>query len=145
MANILTNKIFLAGIFAILVCQFLKLIIYSIKDRRFNLKHIYELSGMPSTHTSTAVALTAIVYYQEGISALFVVWIFITIYVIDEVLWIDKTIGLHSQIFNKLSKTLQLQRLIPKTLRERWGHTYDEVIVGGVIGWLISWAVNNYL
>ena len=145
MPNIIANKIFLAGILAILICQLIKMIVLSIRERRFNLKYFFELSGMPSTHTATSVAISAMIYFKEGMSSLFILSVFIIIYIIDEVLWVEEALGLHARIFNKLSNTIQLQKIIPKPLRERWGHTYDEIIVGGVIGFVISWLINNYI
>jgi|SRR3989344_7100421 len=142
--TLLSNKIFLAGILSILICQFLKMVILSIKNKKFNPRDFFELSGMPSTHTATIIAISSMVYFQEGISTLFIITVFIVIYMIDEVLWMEESLGLHAKIFNKLSETIKLQKLIPSSLRERWGHTYDEIIVGSVIGWIISWAINNY-
>ena len=145
MPNLLTNKIFLAGIFAILICQILKMVYHSIKDRKFDIGHIFELSSMPSTHTATIVAISTMVYFTEGLSNLFIITIFIAIYVIDEVLWVEESIGLHSKIFNKLLQTIKLPKIVPGPLRERWGHTYDEVIVGAIIGFIIAYLTNYYI
>lgn len=142
MPNILTNSIFLVGIISIITCQILKMLYYSIKDKKFNLGYIFELSGMPSTHTATVIALSTMIYFREGLSNLFIISIFIALYIIDEVLWVEESVGLHSKIFNRLSETMQLPKIIPGRLRERWGHTYDEMIVGAIIGFLIAYLIN---
>jgi len=145
MPNLLTNKIFLAGIIAIVICQIIKMIYNSVKDKKFNFRHIFELSGMPSAHTATVIALATMIYFIEGISNLFIVTVFLAIYVIDEVLWVEESVGAHSRIFNKLSKAIMLEKVIPSPLRERWGHTYEEVSVGAVIGFLIALFINYLL
>jgi len=144
--TLIINKVFLAGVLGMIISQFFKMIILSIKNKKFLIQGILELAGMPSSHTSSVVALTTAVYFTEGISSLFIVCLLATAYIIEEVLSMEWSVGAISQFVNKaidLAKTFRLlkskdNKIRFKPMREKWGHTPEEVIAGAILGYLIA-------
>ena len=144
--DLVTNKVFLAGVLGMVISQFFKMIIISIKHKKFLFQGIFELAGMPSSHTSSVIALTTAIYLTEGISTLFIVCLLGTAYIIEEVLSMELSLGGISKLINKtisFAKKIKLlkskdHKLQFKPMRERWGHTLGEVIAGAILGYLIA-------
>ncbi len=137
-ADLITNRIFIAGVLTYFITQLLKLAVYSIKTRKFQPDAFFAFGGMPSSHTSVAFALLASIYLSEGVSSLFVLMLFITVVIIQDI-----SIGrLHTQrntqIINKLLNFIRLKQSL---LKEFAAHTPLEIIVGAVLGILIALAV----
>jgi acid phosphatase family membrane protein YuiD len=140
LAELFQNKLFLSGFLAVLAAQLIKMVVYSIKDKKFRLTNIFELAGMPSSHTATTIALTAAIYFEQGVSSLFIIGLFLSFYVIFDVLTAERTIATHAQIINSLLKWFP-GKLKFKPIRERWGHNFLEVFVGFTIGLIIAYLV----
>lgn len=100
----------------------------------------FELAGMPSAHTATVVALTTSIYYLEGISTLFIAGIALSIFIIDNVLSVEWSIGGHARVINELL-SLFFEKVKFKPLRTRWGHTPGEVLAGAIIGFLMAYII----
>lgn len=70
MRQILYRDIFLVPIIAGLVCQLLKLVIYSVMEKRFMPGGLFRPDGMPSVHASVFSALSAVIGIKYGYSSL---------------------------------------------------------------------------
>src|SRR3989344_3537864 len=133
--ELFTNKILLSIILAWFVSQTIKVLIMSIKKKKLRLDYYITGSGMPSSHTAIFVALTYSIYLLEGISNLFIVTLIITLVIMDEVLGflsIQKIV----HVLNYLLDTFEVKQT---KLREDIGHTIPEVIVGFLIGMLVTY------
>ena len=127
----------LSIILAWLVSQTIKVIIMSIKNKRLRLDYYITGSGMPSSHTAIFAALTYSIYLLEGISNLFIVTLMITLVIMDEVLGflsIQKIV----QVLNYLVDSLEVKQT---KLRDDMGHTVPEVIIGFLIGMLVTYYI----
>ena len=108
----------------------------------FGFKNLTAYSGMPSGHSALTIALTTIVGLKEGLSSpLFAVCLVVTILIIRDALGIRRYLGQHGKILNLLVKDLDEDQLLDLKyphLLEQIGHTPAQVLVGGLIGFLVS-------
>jgi acid phosphatase family membrane protein YuiD len=137
-ADLITNKIFIAGVLTYIITQFLKFAIYSIKAKKFQPDALLAFGGMPSSHTSVVFALLASIYLSEGVSSLFVVMLFIAVVVIQDISFGRLHIQRNTQIINRL---LSFMKSKQSPLKEFAAHTPLEILVGAVLGILIALVI----
>lgn len=124
------------------LAQGTKILIKSFKRKKFHWRDIFAYSDMPSGHTATVVSLTTIIFLRDSLfSASFALaFVFMTI-VITDAIGLRNYLGQHGKTLNVLVKDLEeddfLDRTYPKQL-ERIGHTPLQVIIGGLIGIIVS-------
>ncbi len=115
-----------AGIVQIL-CQFFKLVFYSLREKGLRWKYLVTAGGMPSAHSAFVSALTAALAVTEGTDsvALAISFVFSAIVIFD-------SLRLRAQV-QELS--VRVNRLVSeKPLPTMIGHSPAEVIVGVVLG-----------
>ena len=143
------TQILLAPLIASIVSQVSKLFIKA-NGLKFSWRSLAAYSGMPSSHAATTVSLSTIVGLTQGFnSPLFAVSAVFTILVIRDALGLRSHIGQHGEILNALVKDLKndqigLMKNYP-LLVEKIGHTPSEIIIGGLIGFLVSWFGYTFL
>jgi len=95
---------------------------------------------MPSSHTSFVVSLTAMVAIREGLdSILFAIAFVFSYIVIYDAMFIRTNIGYNGKVLNELIREIPgIKKENYPTLRERVGHKPMEVLVGGVMGMLLT-------
>jgi uncharacterized protein len=126
------------------IAQICKLFIKSNRVK-FDWESISTYSGMPSSHSAITVSLTTTVGLFQGISSpLFAACFIFSVIIIRDALGIRRYVGQHSEILNDLIKDLRkdnvaLEEKYPR-LVERVGHTPAQIIVGSLIGFIISLA-----
>lgn len=128
----------IAGLFA----QFLKFFFKS-NRQKYKFKSIFAYSGMPSGHSAMVVSLATIAGLQEGwASPAFAISFILAAVVIRDALGIRRYLGEHGHILNVLVKDLKRDEIsLPEHyphLLEKIGHTPAQVIVGSLIGLIIS-------
>jgi len=93
---------------------------------------------MPSAHTGFVVSLATSVGYYSGLdSGAFAVALIFAIITIDDSVRLRMQMGHQGEYINMLISELKLQKDFPK-LKERLGHRYSEVLVGGIYGFLLA-------
>ncbi len=115
-----------------------------------NLKSIWAYAGMPSGHTAITISLATIIGLEQGWqSPLFAVSIIIALLTIRDALGIRRYLGRHGKILNILVKDLKEDRMLDEKyphLLESIGHTPSQILVGALIGFLVSilgyWLLN---
>jgi uncharacterized protein len=123
------------------IIQGTKFILFSIKhgwDIKNTLVHI-GYGHMPSAHTGFVTSLvTSIGYYKGMDSGAFAVAVVFAIMIIDDSIRLRMHIGDQGLYLNRLVEHFHLrQEEFPK-LKERMGHRISEVIVGGILGFLLT-------
>ena len=133
--------ILILPLIAALIAQLSKFLIKSNKQK-FSFKNIFTYSGMPSGHSAMVVSLATIVGLDEGLdSPLFAVTFIFAIIIIRDALGLRRYLGEHGKILNVLVKDLKDDELLDNAsahLLEKIGHTPSQVIVGSIIGFLVS-------
>lgn len=129
-------------IIAFTLAQGTKVLIKSFKRKKFHWRDIFAYSDMPSGHTATVVSLVTIVFWRDGLySAAFAVSFVFMMIVITDAIGLRNYLGQHGKTLNVLVKDLKeddfLDNSYPKQL-EKIGHTPLQVIIGGLIGLLVS-------
>jgi len=138
--NRIIDAVFIAWFFA----QSWKVAYSYYKEKKLNFKKFIETGGMPSSHSSTVVALMVEVakVEPEGVRSVnFAISFVLAVIVMYDAAGVRFAAGKQAKVLNKIVKDIKEQRgikLIEENLKEFLGHTPVEVIVGAVLGALIS-------
>jgi hypothetical protein len=119
-------------------------LLFRTNKAKFNLRSMIAYSGMPSGHSAVMVALSTIVGLELHItSPIFAICLIMTMLIIRDAVGLRRYIGLHGEVINELVEDLDedkyLDEKYPKLL-EKIGHTTKQVLVGGLIGFVISFG-----
>ena len=123
-----------------LVAQSIKVIIYSIQERRLLLYYLVRMGGMPSAHSATVCSLATSVGIIEGLnSTVFAVAVFFAFLVMYDAAGVRKTVGTHSGIINRmLDELFKGHPEFELRFRELIGHTRFEIAAGAILGILLA-------
>lgn len=131
----------LLPLISILIAQSAKFFVKS-NHRKLNLRGLMSYSGMPSGHSALVISLLTIVGLIEGInSSDFAISAALSIIVIRDALGLRIYLGQHGKILNLLVKDLKDDKYLDDEyphLLEKIGHTPAQVLVGSLIGLLVS-------
>ena len=118
------------------LAQVTKVLLYSIKQRRLNLRVLAETGGMPSSHAAIVMGLTAAVGRVDGVgSGAFAIALIFSFVVMYDAQGVRRAAGRQATVLNRLIDDLVAMRGIQEDrLRELLGHTPFEVLVGGALG-----------
>jgi hypothetical protein len=140
------NPIFLSALFSLLIAQFLKSMIGLLRSRKPELKEtmvtfLWKTGGMPSSHSATAVSISAAIALTEGFSNLFILSLFLSLIVIRDALGVRRSSGLQAKALNRLGNETALRLgLKYESVKEVHGHSWLEVLVGAILGYIIAFA-----
>ncbi|MFA6512022.1 MAG: divergent PAP2 family protein [Patescibacteria group bacterium] len=114
-------------------------IVDAIAKHELSWKTFTAYGGMPSFHTAFVVSLTTVVGMNEGIdSAAFAIAAIFSMIVIRDAMGFRRYIGAQARIVNSLTAVKKTQMKALEPLEERVGHTPLEVLMGGIIGFVLS-------
>ena len=124
------------------LAQGTKVLLKSQRNRRLYWRDLFAYSDMPSGHTATVTSLVMIIALRDGIfSNVFALSFVFMMIVITDAIGLRNYLGQHGKTLNILVKDLKeddfLDNTYPKQL-EHIGHTPLQVIMGGLIGILVS-------
>ena len=130
------NEPLLAAILAWFIAQIAKLVAQLIKTRTFELEIMLASGGMPSSHSSTVVALATVIGRIEGIgSSLFALAVIFAVIVMYDATGVRQAVGFQARLLNDYFKGIKHETPI---LNELVGHTPFQVIVGALLGLVIG-------
>lgn len=134
-------NILLLPIISGLIAQFLKLF-FKTNEQKLNFKNLLSYAGMPSGHSAMVVSLATIIGLEQGFySPLFALSLIFAIIVIRDAVGLRRYLGQHGKTLNALVKDLDEDEMLDNNyprLLELIGHTPTQVIVGGLIGLIVS-------
>lgn len=146
--DLINNKPLIIAAISWLVAGIFKMIIEFIINKKITLSRIVGSGGMPSSHTSTVVALAVAVGRYEGIySASFAISIIFMIVVVHDAIGVRLETGRQAVVLNKMMfeseafKNLDFE----KKLKEYVGHTPFQAIVGAIVGLAVSFIMINFI
>jgi acid phosphatase family membrane protein YuiD len=142
-----TNPVVLSCLTSWFLSQFIKAVIVLFQIRKKGFKQVLEAlfwrtGGMPSSHTAVVACLTASIAFSEGFgSNLFAVSLVIALVVMRDAMGVRRAVGLIARAFNQLG-IVSAEKLGTEfnPVKEIRGHAPLEVIVGALLGILISAA-----
>jgi len=129
-------RFLIAPLVAWTIAQTAKVIIYSIREHRLNLRVLAVTGGMPSSHSAIVMGMTTAVGKYAGInSAAFAIALIFSFVVMYDAAGLRRAAGRQAAILNRLVEDLVNMRGVQEAkLRELLGHTPVEVLVGAVLG-----------
>lgn len=133
------NKYLIVALSTLVICQVIKFIIESFRDRKFIIKRLLNGSGgMPSSHSALTSSLTSFILLSEGVnSPLFAISLVFTMIVLYDSVNVRRESELHAYAINKLVDSLNKGNDYDK-LNEEIGHEVFEVVAGVTLGILTS-------
>ena len=124
-----------------LVAGVLKVFVELRVNRKLSLSRIVGAGGMPSSHTSTVIALAISIGYYRGLaSAEFALAMIFAIIVIHDAVGVRLETGKQAKVLNTMMfeseafKDLDFE----KQLKEYVGHTPLQALVGAIVGIIVS-------
>jgi acid phosphatase family membrane protein YuiD len=129
-------KFLIAPLVAWTIAQTAKVIIYSIREHRLNLRVLAVTGGMPSSHSAIVMGMTTAVGKYAGInSAAFAIALIFSFVVMYDAAGLRRAAGRQAAILNRLVEDLVNMRGVQEAkLRELLGHTPVEVLAGAILG-----------
>jgi len=125
--------------------QILKFVIFSIKHG-INWEFFFTHGHMPSSHTAFVVStLTSIGYYAGVSSATFALAVIFAVLIIDDALRLRVFLGDQGRYLNMLVEQLPVDKKKFPKLKERIGHRLSEVLIGGLLGFVLALALAKLL
>lgn len=128
--------------------------VYKLADSLFRQKkmvwsRLWETGGMPSSHSSSVMALTTAIAITQGLnSGAFAISTVFSIIVMYDAAGIRKAAGEHAGVINQLTEFIIGafdKRFKNEKLKELLGHSYTEVIAGAILGFVTAFAMRGYL
>ena len=135
------NKIILTILLAGFGVQLIKLILYWFKHKKLTWHDLIVTGGMPSSHSAFVVSLATIIYLVEGTSTAFAISLVLAFIIIRDAFGVRRSVGKEGQAIEKLLKLHKIKSPFHYAL----GHTPLQVIVGSILGFIISISVYYFL
>ena len=140
---IFRNKIVIIAFITWVINQILKLIIFYITEKKWDMRRFIGAGGMPSTHSALSVCVAITIGLKEGWdSPLFAFAIVIAFIIMADAAGVRRETGEQAVVLNKIILEFFNEiKLKDKRLKELVGHTPFEVIVGAFIGIIMAWIL----
>ena len=136
LAQLISNRILIAGMAAWASAQILKTITYAIVNKTLDLKRLLGDGGMPSAHSATVTAIAVATGFIEGFdSSIFAVAIMLAFIVMHDAMGVRLETGKQAKVINDMIKLVYTEDMSPEEkLKEFVGHTPSQVVAGFVLG-----------
>jgi len=141
-------EVLIAATLANLMAQGIKTAIVGWRKRKFNLAIFFATGGMPSSHSSTVVALATSVGLVEGFSSVaFAVAACFASVVMYDAAGLRRAASRQAVLLNQIVQNLfgDHPELNKGKLKEFLGHTPTEVFAGAGLGIAVSMAIRWFL
>lgn len=138
--GIFQNQVFCISFVSWFVAQLLKVLLTLIFDKKLNLYRMVGSGGMPSSHSSTVMALsTAIGLLNGWDSVLYGTSLIFSLIVMYDASGVRQSVGKQAIILNTILDDLYQHKPIrEERLKELVGHTKVEVLAGAILGIVIA-------
>jgi uncharacterized protein len=128
-----------------LVAQFIKLLSYLLRERKFDYGFLFRLGGMPSSHTASAAACAVSVGLRTGFgSPVFAVAMGMLALIMIDAQSVRRAAGVQARLLNQMAEEFyRHHKVSPEKLVEFLGHTRLEVLMGALLGIALALAVHR--
>ena len=131
------NSVLFWSLLSCLLAQFFKIIFNFFSTGKIRFGIIIETGGMPSSHSALVTGASSGIGFQLGFDdPIFALAVAVSLIVMYDASGVRKSAGIQAAEINKLSKLLDPKSQV--ALKETLGHTKLEVIVGSLLGPLIT-------
>ena len=140
--DVITNNVLVVAIFSWLVSQVIKVILNAIINKKFSIERLFGDGGMPSGHSATVTACAAMCGWTYGFdSAVFGIAFVLAIVVMHDATGVRREAGRHAVAINEIVETVNNnveEDINIARLKEFVGHTHKQVIVGCLLGIIVT-------
>jgi len=134
---LLDNAVLFWGLLSCLLAQFFKIIFNFFSTGEFRFGKMFETGGMPSSHSALISGVTSGLGLELGFeNPTFALAVAVSLIVMYDASGVRKSAGTQASEINKISKKIDPRYNLK--LKETLGHTKIEVIVGSILGPLIT-------
>lgn len=143
--DLINNVTLVVGVASWLVAQFVKLVTFMIRERKFDYGFMFRLGGMPSSHSSSAAACATSVGLRSGFgSPVFAVAVGMLALIMIDAQSVRYAAGQQARLLNQMAEEFYRDhKFSPKKLVEFLGHTRLEVVMGALLGIGIALLVHG--
>lgn len=138
LTELISNPFLITGLSSLMTTQLFKLILYTVRNKKFDIKRLTGDGGMPSGHSAVVTSLAAMSALKCGFNSFEAAMaFFFAIIVFKDAVGVRRQTGLQSIIINKLTVKNGISdndELKNVKLDEFGGHTIPEVAVGVLFG-----------
>ena len=143
----LHNVLLMAPVVSWLTAQILKTLIYMAFNKTFMAERLVGGGGMPSSHSATVCALATVTFLTYGAESFefAIVFIFAAVTMYDAI-GVRRETGRQGEVINdmvELFKNMGNDIGPDKALKELIGHSPLQVLVGALLGIVISLVMYN--
>ncbi len=140
---IFRNDIIIIALITWVLNQSLKLILFYITEKKWDIRRFVGAGGMPSTHSALSVCVATTIGLKEGWdSPLFALAIVLAFIIMADAAGVRRETGKQAKVLNKMILEFFKEiKLKDRHLKELVGHTPFEVIVGAFIGIIMAWVL----
>lgn len=144
MKDFFSNEIIISCFLAYFIAQSLKILIALVRDHKFLPGLFFDSGGMPSSHSSTVMALVVTVGYMEGVASVsFGIAAVFAAITMSDAAGVRRAAGEQAKVLNEIVDLLEHRRAVPgEKLKELLGHTPVQVIAGAALGFLVAVLVH---
>lgn len=138
------NRILVCAFLAWFSAQLIKYVIDGLRHRGWRVKSLFSSGGMPSSHTSSVMALSMGIGFSEGFgTAVFALSAVFALIVMYDAAGVRQETGKQGIAINSILDWLASEQpgsdVEDANMKERVGHSPSEVLAGAVLGLL--WSV----
>ena len=131
------NSVLFWSLLSCLLAQFFKIVFNFFSTGKVRFGIMFETGGMPSSHSALITGVSSGIGFELGFdNPIFALSVAVALIVMYDASGVRKSAGLQAVEINKLSK--QLDPKSKSNLKETLGHTKLEVIVGSLLGPLVT-------
>ena len=140
------NVTLVAAVAAWLAAQFIKLLLFLVRERKFDYGFLFRLGGMPSSHTASAAACAASVGMRMGFgSAVFALAMGMLALIMIDAQSVRRAAGVQARLLNQMAEEFYRDhKFSPEKMVEFLGHTRLEVFLGALLGITIALLIHGY-
>jgi acid phosphatase family membrane protein YuiD len=123
------------------LAQLIKLVFNGFREKRFNLRWLFDTGGMPSAHSATVSSLATVVGLYFGFnSIIFLAVLIFTVITMFDAAGVRRNVGKQARILNRIMEDVQHGGHVQEQkLKELLGHTPVEVFAGAFLGIAIGY------
>lgn len=142
--NVFKNPYFVTPLFAWILAQVLKTVIFWIQNKRLDLGRLVGDSGMPSAHTAIVTSLAMICLLRDGAASFqFGISTVVAVIVCHDARGVRAEVGKQAVTLNEILENFRKLNLLEgdaeQKLKELVGHTPFQVFCGVIVGIVTGW------
>lgn len=125
--------------------QFIKIALEVYKGG-FSWHNLVSYGGMPSSHSAMVTSLATTIYLSAGFGPELCIAVTLALIVIRDAVGFRSYLSMFGKNLNKIIKDLPADKEYHyEVLPERIAHTWPQVIVGSILGIVLTWMVFGLL